>query len=208
MSLRTAIGLLALWLAPALASATMPVDQQNALVQKYCAVCHTNANPQGGLTLQHFDAAHADPSVAAMMLSKLTNGLPLERVRAASTDPEAAAAIDHEMNNSAIRAAGIAPPDAATSRAWVLALSEEAAGATQWTVRQAEDRVTASIVQELAAANDATRRDMYRLTVECSAASRHAGKLQGEIKLAWAPGGAEDRAGDFRVGGWGRTAYL
>jgi hypothetical protein len=183
LSLRTAVGWVALLCAPALASATMAVDQQNALVQKYCAVCHTNANPQGGLSLERFDAGHADPSVAAMLLSKLTNGLPLERVRAASTDPSAAAAIDAEMQNSAIHAAGIAAPDAATSRAWVLALSAEASGATQWTVVQSDGGIVASMVRELPAANDTTRMDMYRLTVACPADSR------GEIKLAWAPGG-------------------
>lgn len=181
-----ALGLVALGLAPAMASAIMPADQQNALVQKYCAVCHTNANPQGGLSLQRFDAAHADPSVAAMLLSKLTNGLPLERVRAASTDPSAAAVIDTEMQNSAIHAAGVPVPDPAISRAWVMALSAEATGATQWTVGQNEDGIGASIVRELPAANDATRADMYRLTVACSTVSN-----KGEIKLAWAPGGPE-----------------
>ncbi len=184
MSLRAAFGWMALGLAPAMASGTMPVDQQNALVQKYCAVCHTEANPQGGLSLQRFDAAQADPSVAAMLLSKLTNGLPLDRVRAASTDPSVTAAIDTEMKNSAIHAAGIAAPDAATSRAWVMGLSEEARGATQWTVRQTEHGISASMVREVPAVNDATRMDMYRLTVECSAVSH-----KGGIKLAWAPGG-------------------
>jgi hypothetical protein len=184
LTLRTAIGWVAFWLATSLAGSAMPVDQQNALVQKYCAVCHTNANPQGGLSLQKFDAAHADPSVAAMLLSKLTNGLPLERVRAAHTDASATAAIDKEMQNSAIHAAGIPAPDAATSRAWVMSLSDEAAGATQWTVHPADGAISASIVRELPAANDPTRADMYRLTVACSAVSH-----KGEIKLAWAPGG-------------------
>jgi hypothetical protein len=39
-------------------SDAMPVAQQNALVQKYCAVCHTDVHRNGGLSLQHFDAAH------------------------------------------------------------------------------------------------------------------------------------------------------
>jgi hypothetical protein len=45
----------------ALASGAMPVPQQNALVQKYCAVCHSDAHMNGGLSLQHFDAAYPDP---------------------------------------------------------------------------------------------------------------------------------------------------
>ncbi len=54
-----------------LSAEQMPVTQQNALVQKYCAVCHTDASMNGGLSFEHFDAAHADPGDAAMMVSKL-----------------------------------------------------------------------------------------------------------------------------------------
>src|SRR5580692_2833321 len=52
----------------------MPAAQQNALIQKYCAVCHTDASMNGGISLQHFDAAHADPGEAAMMAGKLKGG--------------------------------------------------------------------------------------------------------------------------------------
>ena len=117
----------------AIAGDAMPVPQQNALVQKYCAVCHDDAHRNGGLSLQHFDAAHADPGVAAMLLSKLTNGLPLATVSTAKTDQSVAAAIDVEMKKSAINAAGVPAPDSDTSRAWVLALVAEAARATDWT---------------------------------------------------------------------------
>jgi hypothetical protein len=116
--------------AAAVATDAMPVAEQNTLVQKYCAVCHDDAHRNGGLSLQHFDAAHPDPGVAAMLLSKLTNGLPLERVKAATSDPAASAAIDIEMKNSAINAAGVPAPNLATSRAWVMALSAESAGAS------------------------------------------------------------------------------
>ncbi len=56
------------------ASDAMPVGQQNALVKKYWGVCHTDAVRNGGLSLEHFDAAQAAPSLAAMMVSKLTSG--------------------------------------------------------------------------------------------------------------------------------------
>src|SRR5689334_21722753 len=55
-------------------SSAMPVLQQNALVQKYCAVCHSDAKMMGGLSLEHFDAAHPDPSIATMMVNKLNSG--------------------------------------------------------------------------------------------------------------------------------------
>ena len=54
--------------------AAMPAAEQNALVMKYCAVCHTDAAMNGGLSLQHYDAAKRNPGLAAIMLTKLNNG--------------------------------------------------------------------------------------------------------------------------------------
>src|ERR1700690_2108821 len=65
----------ALWAGVLSAAPSLPVDKQNTLIQTYCAVCHTDAAMNGLLSLQHFDARHADPQVAAFLLSKLTNGL-------------------------------------------------------------------------------------------------------------------------------------
>lgn len=189
----SAVGVIGLSLTgpTALASDAMPVAQQNALVQKYCAVCHSDAQRAGGLSLERFDAAHADPGIAAMMLSKLTNGLLLERINAANTDQSAAALIDRELNTSAIRAAGVAPPDRATAHAWISALSAEANGATEWTVSRRSDNpatrapaLTASIVREVRSANNPEKADMYRLALTCRA-DVHDGAMQ----LAWAPGG-------------------
>lgn len=145
------------------------------------------------MSLEHFDAAHADPSIAAMLLSKLTNGLPLERVSAANSDRAAADAIDTEMKNSAIHAAGVPAPDSGTARAWAMAMSAEAAGAYDWTVSQVPrpasqaEILTASIIREVTAANDPTRMDVYRLTPTCRTDTR-----EGEMQLAWAPGGPKN----------------
>jgi len=184
-----AAGLTAASPALAVAGESMPVAQQNALVQKYCAVCHTDAQRSGGLSLEHFDAAHADPGVAAMMLSKLTNGLLLERVKAADTDPDVAALIDIQVKTSALTAAGVAFPDKATIRAWLSALSAEAMGATGWTVNSqtegaaAAPTLTASIVREVPSGTYAASADLYRLALTCRADTR-----KGEMQLAWAPG--------------------
>src|SRR5439155_4905658 len=82
---------------PVVYGESMPAAQQNALVQKYCAVCHDDAHANGGLSLQHFDASNVDPSLAAMMVSKLKSG--------------------------AIGAAGIAPPGRPTEEALLEALT-------------------------------------------------------------------------------------
>ncbi len=145
-----------------MASDAMPAAQQNALVQKYCAVCHTDVNPNGGLTLQHFDAAHPDPGVAAMMLAKLKTG--------------------------AIGAAGLKIPDDATVQAWISATVAESGGAGRWSVSRTEDPAAkatiliASIVRSLPSAVSADVPDSYRLTVTCRADTH-----QAEMRLAWSP---------------------
>ena len=58
----------------AVASDLMPAAQQNALVAKYCVVCHNDAHVNGGLSLEHFDAAQPDPSLVAMTISKVGMG--------------------------------------------------------------------------------------------------------------------------------------
>jgi mono/diheme cytochrome c family protein len=141
---------------------SMPPAQQNALVQKYCAVCHTDAANNGGLSLEHYDAARVDPPLAAMLLSKLRNG--------------------------AMGAAGLGIPDPPTREAWVAATVAQAAGAENWTVTRA-DRPTsnarilsASLVREVQPRKASKDAPIYRLNMTCDETSR-----QGEIQLTWSP---------------------
>ncbi|HEY7789696.1 MAG TPA: hypothetical protein VIC33_04230, partial [Vicinamibacterales bacterium] len=55
-------------------ASTMSVTQQNALVHQYCAVCHSDAQKPGGLSLQHFDAARPNATVMRLMVGKLRAG--------------------------------------------------------------------------------------------------------------------------------------
>jgi cytochrome c551/c552 len=86
------------------AAELMPPAQQNALVQKYCAVCHTDAVKNGGLSLEHFDAAHAAPSLTAMLLSKVTGGVSLKIVSQADTNADAAELVNRKMKSGAMGA--------------------------------------------------------------------------------------------------------
>src|SRR5688572_19572011 len=102
-------------------SAEMPAADQNALVKKYCAVCHTDAARNGGLSLEHYDAAQRDPGLAAMMLSKLNNG--------------------------AMGAAGTGVPDKPTQQAWVQSTRDQAVGAENWFVSRWGGKISAGIVR-------------------------------------------------------------
>ncbi len=165
---------------PAFSAELMSPVQQTRLVQKYCAVCHTDAVKNGGLSLQHYDAAIANPALAAMLLSKLQNG--------------------------AMGAAGLGVPDKATQEAWLAATVAQAEQAKSWTVIRTKTPdtkstlLTASIVRDVAPRQrqQGNAMPVYRLTLACDTAS-----LQGEMQLAWSPSPQIDRT--FSVSSDGNT---
>jgi hypothetical protein len=137
--------------------AAMPSAEQNALVKKYCAVCHTDAAKNGGLSLEHFDAAQRNPALAAMMLSKLNNG--------------------------AMGAAGNGVPDNAAQLAWLESTKEQAAGAKDWFVGREDGVVSASIVREVPPrTSNSTDAPVYRLIILCNPST-----ASGVMQLTWSP---------------------
>ncbi len=147
---------------PILSAELMPAAQQNALVHKYCAVCHTDATKNGGLSLEHYDAADTNPPLAAMLLSKLKGG--------------------------AMGAAGLGIPDETTRNAWSAATAAQAEQANSWTVIRTEageskaPLLIASIVRDVPPREPKGGTPLYRLTVSCNIANS-----QGAIQLAWSP---------------------
>ena len=182
-----AIAILTAYLATS-ASATevMSTTQQNALVQKYCTMCHTDAVKNGGISLEHFDVAIAPPSQIAMMLSKLTGGVALETVKAAASNASAAALVSKNMKSGAMGASGIPRPDVATVDGLIHAFAAASTGATEWTVHRttpAEASVlTASILREMPLTKSAGEAESYRLVVSCNATTH-----QGSMQLTWSP---------------------
>lgn len=136
----------------------MPTEQQNKLVATYCAICHSDAHPNGKLSFEHFDAAHIDPGMAQMIASKLMGG--------------------------AIGAAGLPRPDQATQDALLATMKAEAAGANHWVVRANGEKMTASIVLGLPSTNPKAPgvTDYYRLQIACDSGSR-----SGDMELEWSP---------------------
>src|SRR5712691_1354563 len=170
---------------PVPAADLMPPAQQNSLVQKYCAVCHTDAARNGGLSLQHFDAAQAPPSLTAMLLSKLTGGVLLKTAREADSNASAAAFVDKKMRSGAMGAAGIPIPDKATIDALIHAFAAASGGAMDWTVERSKDAaasapiLTASILREMPSATNTREAEVYRLIASCNSATQ-----EGEVQLA------------------------
>lgn len=165
----------------------MAPAQQNILIAKYCAVCHTDKVLNGGLTLEHFDAARTAPSLAAMLLSKLTGGVSLQTAAEAGSNASAASLVDRKMKSAAMGAAGIPIPEKPVIDSLIASLAAESAGAAMWTVESktpgaAETRLTASILREAPTTKDGREARAYRLIVSCDTASR-----EGFLQLAWSP---------------------
>lgn len=156
--------------------------RQSALVQKYCAVCHTDTSKNGGLSLQHYDASQPDPTLAAMLLSKLRNG--------------------------AMGAARLGIPDKDTQNAWIAATTAQAASATQWNVIRGTAPVskatilTASIVRAVPPRKPGEDSPLYRLTLACDIESR-----EGEIQLTWSPAPQIDRTFSVSTDGMAPVPY-
>jgi hypothetical protein len=138
----------------------MPESQQTAMVQTYCVACHNDSARNGGLSLQHFDASKVDPSLAAMMVSKVRGG--------------------------ALGASGLPAPEPAVRRALVLALTARASRAHEWNVSQSEGTrqpvVTAGIARHLPSGRNAGEPSVYRLVLSCNVESH-----EGDMQLSWAP---------------------
>jgi cytochrome c551/c552 len=135
----------------------MSAAEQNALVKKYCAVCHMDSAKNGGLSLQHYDAAKRDPGLAAMILSKLNNG--------------------------AMGAAGNGVPDKAAQQAWLESTKEQAAGAKDWFVTHEDGVLSAGIVREVAPRTSGSLNiPVYRMKMTCNPSTR-----VGEMQLTWSP---------------------
>ena len=105
-------------------------------MKTHCAVCHTDRANNGGLSLEGFDASVAAPSLAAMMLSKITSGTALATVNAAGHDAAAAATLETRHGKGAVSAAGIGVPDKSTVDGLVAAFAAQSAGAAKWSVER------------------------------------------------------------------------
>jgi hypothetical protein len=111
----------------------------------------------GGLSLEHYDAAKRDPTLAEMILSKLNNG--------------------------AMGAAGNGVPDKAAQQAWLESTREQSAGAMEWFVSREDGSVSASIVREVPPRKPgSTEIPVYRVRVVCKSSTG-----DGAMQLTWSP---------------------
>src|SRR5262249_17520464 len=140
---------------------------------------HDDIHRNGGLSLQHFDAANLEPSLAAMMVSKLKSG--------------------------AIGASGQPKPEPVIQQALLDALVMRSARATDWILTRASDptsktgRLSEGIVRQSPSTGE-----VYRLNLTCDP-DRH----EGELQLSWSPDpGKSGREVRVTVDGNPQSGYL
>jgi hypothetical protein len=146
----------------------IPAAQQNALVERYCAECHSYSVKKGGLSLRNYDAAHPDFALSAMIAAKL--------------------------KSAHIAAEGVAEPDKTTTEAWIAVTelkSQHADGWSTYVIGGGIDTPVyhASILRDGAPSKSSAVRPVYRLSLSCDT-----GNLKGEIQLAWSPASINERA--------------
>jgi hypothetical protein len=145
----------------------------------------------GGLSVEHFDASHPDPTVAAMLVSKLTSGLTPKDVEAATHGPDPDTKT-MALLHGAMGASG-SMPDEATQIAFGRALSVDARGAEVWHSWWSDkpavpsSTLTVDIVRQTASTKFPGKVDMYRLILTCRADTH-----EGEVRLGWANGVPEE----------------
>jgi cytochrome c5 len=90
---------------------TLSIDAQNRLVSEHCSVCHDDEVKTGGLTLEHFDAAHIEKNaeLAEKMIRKLRAGLMPPPTASSRPAPGLAAAFVASIETRIDRAAAAHP---------------------------------------------------------------------------------------------------
>ena len=179
----------------------LTLSQQNEMMQKYCVMCHLDSTNNGGLSLEHFDAATVSPALAAILANKFTTGVPLEEILQPEKEPHTLAAIEVGKKAGApsvMNIAGLPLPSEAEINGFIMAMAVRGQDAEQWHVLQDGEQIFADVIRETPITGADSPRDLgFRLTLTCDRENK-----EGEILLIWSP---IPRNGELQVIVDGRT---
>jgi len=173
------------------------LSEQNVMMEKYCVICHLDTAMNGGLSLEHFDAATVSPPLAAILVSKFTTGVPLEDVMKPELDSQTVAEIEFGKRVGAPSVMGIAGlplPTDGEINGFIMAMARRSNDAEHWHIAVDEEEISADIVRvtTIPVREDQGDRDItYRLVLTCDTSNG-----EGEILLTWSPVPAN---GDLKV---------
>lgn len=164
----------------------LTVAEQNEMMRNFCVMCHLDSSMNGGLSLEHFDAATVSPPLAAMLANKFTTGVPLNEILQPTKDASVLSKLEAGKRAGApsvMGVAGLPLPSDDEINGFIMAMAEKAEGFEQWHIKQEGDLITADVIRLTPVPQEAGRRDInYRLKVTCNIDSN-----EGEILLSWSP---------------------
>lgn len=164
------------------------LSEQNAMMEKYCIICHLDTAMNGGLSLEHFDAATVSPPLASILVSKFTTGVPLEDIMKSELDSQIVEEIELGKRFGAPSVMGIAGlplPTEGEINGFIMAMAQRTSDPERWHIVEDGEEVRADIVRVTSypVREDQGERDVtYRLVLTCDAVSG-----DGEILLTWSP---------------------
>ncbi len=164
----------------------LSISEQNEMMQKYCVMCHLDSAMNGGLSLEHFDAATVSPALAAILVNKFTSGVPLEDVLQPEKDALVLSTIEIGKKAGApsvMNVAGIPLPGDDEINGFIMAMAERAENSENWYIKRDGDLISADVVRVSPIPNIEGRRDVnYRLILTCNSDSK-----EGQLLLSWSP---------------------
>lgn len=164
------------------------LSEQNAMIENYCVICHLDTAMNGGLSLEHFDAATVSPPLATILVSKFTTGVPLEDILKPELDTQIVEEIELGKRfgaPSVMDIAGLPLPTDGEINGFIMAMAQRTNDAERWHIIEDGEKISADIVRvtSFPVREDQGERDLtYRLVLTCDAASG-----DGEMLLTWSP---------------------
>lgn len=164
----------------------LSIAQQNEMMQSYCVMCHLDSSNNGGLSLEHFDAATVSPALAAILANKFTTGVPLEEILRPEKELHTLEAIEIGKKAGApsvMNMAGLPLPSEAEINGFIMAMAVRGQDAEQWHVLQDGAQISADVIRVTPITGSDSTRDLgFRLTLTCDRLNK-----EGEILLSWSP---------------------
>lgn len=120
------------------------------MMENYCVICHLDTAINGGLSLEHFDAATVSPALATILVSKFTTGVPLEDILKPELDSQIVEEIELGKRfgaPSVMDIAGLPLPTDGEINGFIMAMAQHTSDDESWHIMEDGEKISADIVR-------------------------------------------------------------